>query len=229
VEYVTGDLGTGDGVQEAVGDMEIVVHLAGGVKGDDEKARHLTQAVSRARVRHLIFISVVGADRIPVVSGVDRAMFGYYAAKLAAERLVAESGVPWTTVRATQFHEFIVQVGEQLAKLPVLMSWGGVRFQPVDGAEVADHMVDLSLGGPSGLVPDFGGPQTYDMADLMRDYLRARGQHRLILPIRMPGRAARAMRNGGNLTPERAVGRRSWEDFIAASAAGKHSTNRVQA
>jgi uncharacterized protein YbjT (DUF2867 family) len=52
----------------------------------------------------LVAISVVGADRIPVVSGIDRAMFGYFAAKLAAERVVADSGLPWTTLRATQFH-----------------------------------------------------------------------------------------------------------------------------
>ena len=214
VEYVTSDLGTGDGVQAAVADMEIVVHLAGGAKGDDDKARQLVRAASRAGVRHVVFISVVGADRVPVVSGVDRAMFGYYAAKLAAERLIAESGLPWTTVRATQFHEFIVLVAEQLAKLPVVMSWGGVRFQPIDGADVADHLVELSLGSPAGLVPDLGGPKIYDMTTLLRDHLRARRQHRLILPVPMPGQAARAMRNGANLTPDRAVGRRTWEEFL---------------
>lgn len=218
VEYVTGDVGTGDGVSDAVADMEVVLHLAGGVKGDDDKARHVARAASRARVRHLVFLSVVGADRIPVISGVDRAMFGYYAAKRTAEQIIAESGVPWTTVRATQLHEFIVQVGEQLAKLPIVMSWAGVRFQPVDGAEVADHLVDLSLGGPAGLVPDLGGPKIHDMDTLMRDHLRARGQHRLVMPVRMPGRAARAMRDGANLTPGRLVGERTWEDFLAANA-----------
>ena len=86
---------------------EIIVHCAGGSKGDDGQARNLVGAASRAGARHLVYISVVGADRIPVVSGTDRAMFGYFGSKLAAERVVADSGVPWTTLRATQFHDLI--------------------------------------------------------------------------------------------------------------------------
>ena len=81
------------------------MHCAGSSKGDDDKAAQPGRAASRAGVRHLVYISVVGADRIPVVSGVDRAMFGYFGAKLAAERAVADSGLPWTTLRATQFHD----------------------------------------------------------------------------------------------------------------------------
>src|SRR3712207_3513931 len=84
VEFVTGDLATGEGIEAAVAGTEIVVHCAGSSKGDEVKARHLV----RAGVRHLVYISVVGADRIPVASGVDRAMFGYFGSKLAAERAV---------------------------------------------------------------------------------------------------------------------------------------------
>ena len=68
--------------------------MRGTKKGDEDKARHLVRAARRAGTRHLVYISVVGADRIPVASGVDRAMFGYFAAKLAAERVVADSGLP---------------------------------------------------------------------------------------------------------------------------------------
>ena len=73
---------------------EIIVHCAGSSKGDEEATRNLVRAASRAGTRHLVYISVVGADRIPVVSGIDRAMFGYFASKLAAERVVADSGLP---------------------------------------------------------------------------------------------------------------------------------------
>jgi uncharacterized protein YbjT (DUF2867 family) len=72
---VTGDLATGEGIGAAVEGAEVIVHLAGTAIGDEDKARRLVQAASRAGVRHLVYISVVGADRIPVVSGVDRAMF----------------------------------------------------------------------------------------------------------------------------------------------------------
>jgi hypothetical protein len=81
---------------------------------------------------------------------------------------------------------------------------------------VADRLVELALGGTAGLVPDLGGPRVYEIATLVRGYLRARGRHRPILPVRVPGAAAHAFRAGANLAPDRAVGRRTWEDFLAA-------------
>jgi uncharacterized protein YbjT (DUF2867 family) len=86
VEFVTGDLATGEGIEAAVAGVGTVVHCAGSSKGDEGKALNLVGAASRAGVRHLVYISVVGLDRIPIVSGIDRAMFGYFGAKLAAER-----------------------------------------------------------------------------------------------------------------------------------------------
>ena len=215
IEYVIGDLATGERIEAAVDGAELIVHLAGSNKGDEDKARHLVPAASRTGARHLVYISVVGADRIPVVSGVDRAMFGYFASKLAAERVIAESGLPWTTLRATQFHDLMLTTARQMARLPVVPVPSGFRFQPIDAGEVAARLVELALGTPAGLVPDIAGPKVYGMADLVRRYLRARGKHRLLVPVRLPGKAARACRAGANLTPERAVGRRTWEEFLA--------------
>jgi uncharacterized protein YbjT (DUF2867 family) len=215
IEFFTGDLATGEGIDAAVKGTEIIMHCAGTPKGDEVKAQHLVRAASRAQARHLVFISVVGADRIPVVSGVDRAMFGYFASKLAAEQVIADSGLPWTTLRATQFHDLTLATIRQLTKLPVVPVPAGWRVQPVDSGEVAARLVELALGPPAGLVPDLGGPRIYELADLVRSYLRAGGRHRPILPVRLPGRANRAYRAGANLTPDRAVGRRTWEEFLA--------------
>src|SRR2546423_11997189 len=96
VEVVVGDLDTGAGIEAAVDGAEIIVHCAGSAKGDGDKARTLVLAASRAGKPHLVNVSVVGADRILVVSAVDRAMFGYFASKRAAEEGVAGSGLPWT-------------------------------------------------------------------------------------------------------------------------------------
>jgi uncharacterized protein YbjT (DUF2867 family) len=220
IEFVTGDLATGEGIDVAVEGTEVIVHLAGSNKGDEVKAESLVRAASKAGVRHLVYISVVGADRVPVVSGVDRAMFGYFASKLGAERVVAESGVPWTTLRATQFHDLSFTTASQMARLPVIPVPSGVRFQPVDTAEVAERLAQLALGTPAGLVPDMAGPRVYEMRELVRSYLRALGKHRAILPVRLPGKAARAFRDGANLAPDRAVGRRTWEEFLAERANG---------
>lgn len=214
IEYATGDVSTGEGLDAALEGIETIVHCAGSAKGDEEKARNLVAAASRAGVKHLVHISVVGVDRVPVVSGLDRAMFGYFAAKREAEQIVADSGVPWTTLRATQFHDWVLLTLEQMAKLPVMPLWGGVRFQPVDAGDVATRLVELALGEPSGLVPDLAGPRTYKMEELARSYLRASGKRRLIMSMKTPGKAAAAFREGANLAPDRADGRRTWEEFL---------------
>jgi len=69
----------------------------------------------------LVFISVVGADRVPVENVVDRAMFGYFASKLAAERVVAGSGLPWTTPRATHFYDLFLLVARVNSSYPRVM------------------------------------------------------------------------------------------------------------
>jgi uncharacterized protein YbjT (DUF2867 family) len=214
LEYVTADLSTGDGVDAAVAGAETIVHLAGTQKGDEVKARNLVAAASQSGARHLVYMSVVGADQIPVVSRTDRMMFGYFASKREAELIVAESGIPFTTLRATQFHDLMLTMVQGMAKLPVVPV-PAFQIQPVDTGEVAVRLVELALGEPAGLVPDLGGPRVYRMKELLQSYLRARGKHRLTMPLRMPGKAARAYRAGANLTPNHAVGRRTWEEFLA--------------
>jgi len=220
IELVTGDLASGEGIDAAVTGAGVVVHCAGSPKGDEDKARHLVEAATRAGARHLVYISVVGADRVPVVGAIDRAMFGYFGSKLAAERVVADSGLPWTTLRATQFYQSYLKVARQLARLPVVPVAAGVRFQPIDAGEVAARLAELALGPPAGLVPDLAGPRVYPMADLVRGYLRASGRRRPILPLPLPGKAARAIRSGANLAPDRAVGHLTWEEFLADQLAG---------
>jgi len=215
VELVQGDLSTGEGVAEALAGVGVVVHCAGSATGDDAKARTLVDAAVPAGVQHLVHISVVGVDRIPVESRIDRAQFGYFEAKRLAEDVVTSSGLPWTILRATQFHDFVIDLADQLGRMPVVPVFGGVSFQPVDARDVADRLTELALGEPQGLVAELGGPAIYPMTDLVRDCLRAEGRRRPILPMRNPGKAAAAYRAGANLTPEHATGTRTWEDFLA--------------
>src|SRR5918992_5665248 len=159
IKFVTGDLATGEGIEPAVDGAGTVVHCAGSPKGDEDKARNLVRAASRAGTAHLVHISVVGADRIPIDSRVDRAMFGYFGSKLAAERIVADCGLPFTTLRATQFHDLILTVAQQIARLPMVPVPAGFRFQPVDADEVAARLVELTLGETAGRVAHMGGPR----------------------------------------------------------------------
>jgi uncharacterized protein YbjT (DUF2867 family) len=218
VARAVGDLSTGAGISPAVAGVQTIVHCAGTQLGDGEKARTLVEAARAAGAPHLVFISVVGADRVPVVSGFDRRAFGYYASKRAAERVVEASQLPWTTLRATQFHELILIVARAMAKLPVAPVPAGLKFQPVAAGDVARRLVDLALAEPAGLVDDLGGPRIYDAAELARGYLRATGRRRPVVRVPLPGRAVAALRAGANLTPDHATGTQTWEEFLAENA-----------
>ena len=213
IRYAGGDLSTGQGVDAAVRGAEVIVHCAGSSKGDELKTRTLVSAATQAR--HIVLISVVGADQIPQASAIDRAFFGYFGMKLATERVVEQSGIGWTTLRATQFHGLILIVARALARLPVIPAPTGARFQPVDATEVAARMAELTLGEPSGLVPDLAGPKIYTFAKLIGSYLSAAGKRRPLLPVHIPGKAAGMIRAGANLAPDRAIGKRTWEEFLA--------------
>jgi uncharacterized protein YbjT (DUF2867 family) len=208
VEYVTGDLLKDEGTEAAVSGTDTVLHLAGGQKGDDEATRHLVRAARAAGVRHLVYISVIGADRVPLT---------WVRTKLDAERAIAESGIPWTTLRAAQFHDLTLTMVQKVAALPVLLSPGGLRLQPVEAREVAARLVELTLDEPVGRVPDMAGPKLYDLPGLVRPYLELRDRRpRPKLPVRLPGKAGRAYRAGDNLTLDGAeVGKRTWEEFLA--------------
>ncbi|MEU5683386.1 nucleoside-diphosphate sugar epimerase [Streptomyces venezuelae] len=209
------DLREGTGLDAAVTGVDVIVHCASSVRGGDERAaRNLIAAAEKAGVAHLVYISIVGIDRVPM---------GYYKTKLAVERLIEESGLGWTVLRATQFHDLVLQIMEASAKLPVMLLPGGVSDQPIEVGEVADRLAELAAAPPAGRVEDMGGPEVRTFPELARAYLRASGKRRRVLPVRLAGRTYRAARAGGLLTPDRAVGKRTFEEYLAvrSGAAGQ--------
>lgn len=211
IEFATGDLATGTGLDAAVAGVETMLHLAGGAKGDDIATQHLVRAAAGTRVRHLVYISVIGADTVPL---------GWFRSKLGAEQAVIGSGVAWTILRAAQFHDLALKAAHAVTKAPVVPIPGGLRFQPVDARDVAARLAELTLADPAGRVPDFAGPTVYGMNELVASYLRSNGKRRLTMPIRMPGKTGRTYRAGDNLALRGADhGVRTWEDFLAERAA----------
>jgi uncharacterized protein YbjT (DUF2867 family) len=203
-DWATGDLRTGRGIGAAVTGADVIVHCATG-RGDAAAAANLIEAAGPGRP-HLVFISIVGVDRVPV---------GYYKSKLEAERRIEASGLPWSLLRATQFHQLILRGCQALAHLPVLPVPARTAFQPVDAAEVAARLAALAAGPAAGRVPDMGGPEIRGAADLARSYLRARGRRRPVVPVLLPGAAFGGYRRGGHLAPDHAVGRVTFDQFLA--------------
>jgi len=164
----------------------------------------LLELARKAGVAHFLYISIVGIDRIP--------SYPYYRVKLAAEVAVEQGSVPWSIFRATQFHTLIDRLLRLPAWAPVAFLPTDFHFQPVDGGEVADRMVEIVAAGPSGRVLDMGGPQVQTLGELANEWRRARGLQRWILPLPLPGKTANAFRRGYNTCPENRQGRITWED-----------------
>jgi uncharacterized protein YbjT (DUF2867 family) len=203
--WFTGDLRVGRGIDPAVAGVDVIVHCATG-RGDAAAARHLIDAAGRGGRPHLVYISIVGVDRVPV---------GYYKSKLQVEQQVESSGLPWTVLRATQFHQLILRGCEILARLPLMLVPGETAFQPIEAGEVADRLAELAAGPAAGRVPDMGGPQVCGAAELARSYLEARGRRRRILQVRLPGAAFAGYRRGDHMTPDHAVGRVTFAEFLS--------------
>ena len=208
VDWAVGDLRAGSGLADAVRGAAVVVHCASDFRRprcDLPAARNLIAAASADGSPHLVYVSIVGVDRVPT---------GYYQVKLEIERMVRDCGLPWTILRVTQFHDLLCYVFQLLAKLPVMLVPPGVSDQPVDAGDVAARLAGLAVGEPAGRAADFGGPRVQPMADLARAWLAAAGLRRRMLPVRLPGQAFRAAAAGGLLAPSHADGRIGFDEFL---------------
>lgn len=208
VEWVVGDLLTGVGVRAAVDRVGAVVHCASAPRRPDDDldaAVQLLLAARAAAVPHLVYISIVGVDRVP---------FAYYKAKHRVEEIVEDGGVPWTILRATQFHDFVATLLDHLSRGPVAVAPAGMSDQPVDVREVAARLVSLVDAGPSGRVHDLGGPQVLTTTELMRTYLAATGRRRPVWTVPVPGLGG--FRTGDHLTPQHATGRLTFTEWVEA-------------
>jgi uncharacterized protein YbjT (DUF2867 family) len=142
-------------------------------------------AAKHAGVGHFVGISIVGIDTSP---------FAYYKIKVEQERVIERSPVPWSLVRATQFHDLIPRF--VAGKLGVVAAPIGWQLQPVDVREVAAVLVAAAAAAPAGRMPDVGGPEQLPIGELARLWKRAARKLRLVLPIPVPGARGRFLRSG---------------------------------
>lgn len=209
------DLLSGEGLDDALAAVDAVIDVSdlktvrrrSAVRFFETAGRHLLAAEERAGVRHHVSLSIVGVDRVD---------WGYYEGKRRQEDLVRAGAVPWTVLRATQFHEFPAQL---LARVPgPVAPVPRMRVQPVAVREVAVVLAELATGPVLGDAPELAGPREESVPDMARRLLSARGSHRLVVPVRLPGAAGRAMADGALLPA--GAGPRAAQSFHAWLAAG---------
>lgn len=212
VEWIRADLTMGDGVSAAVRGVDAIAHLASApyqrgytVQVEIDGTRRLLEAARAAGVGHVVYLSIVGADRIP---------WGYFETKVRAEGLVQAGGVPWTVLRATQFHEFVEQAIRMVARLPILFTDPGITARPVDVRDVADRIVRRLELGPAGAIESFGGPEELSSLSALRQWLDARGLRKPILRVRVPGKLGRTFRSGALSHDAQPAGTRTWLAYL---------------
>jgi uncharacterized protein YbjT (DUF2867 family) len=208
---VKGNLLTGEGLAEAVRGVDTVVHCASSPfwkarQTDVEGTRRLLDAAAAAGVSHFVYISIVGIDRAQ--------SYPYYRVKLETERLIEDSPIPHTILRATQFYDLVLMAGRALARLPVVPAPKDLVGQPIDAGEVADRMVELALSEPAGRVADVGGPEVRTVEDIVHSYLKLTGSLKKTVALRLPGETARAIRGGALTCPDNRYGKVRWEEFL---------------
>ena len=221
VDAVQGDLRTGAGVDKAIEGMDVIVHAASatqhpllGRSTDVRGTRRMLERARSANIAHVVFVSIVGIDRVDYV---------YYKTKLQAEKAVREGGVPWTILRATQFHEFVdFLVRHQFSRVPGITAipfrW---QLQPVDSMEVARRLVAVALAEPAGRLPDFGGPEVRDLKSLAEASLAARKERRRLVNLKIPLSFSGQIAEGNLACPDQRAGKVTFEDYLAERYPGR--------
>jgi len=180
VDAVQGDLATGVGLIKALSGMDAIIHAASATtqltklrETDVVGTRRLLAMAREERVKHVVFISIVGIEGVA---------YPYYRTKLAAEAVIKENIVPWSILRTTQFHTLMETFLGAFSKPPfvaaVPYSW---QFQPIDPGEVATRLVEVVMHEPAGLLPDFGGPEVRTFKSIAESWLKARNSKKRLL------------------------------------------------
>ncbi|MEQ4722252.1 NAD(P)H-binding protein [Nonomuraea sp. B19D2] len=212
VHWTVADLTTGQGLAEALRGVDVVVHLAAApYKGrytdrvEVDGTRRLCEAAREANVGHLLYTSIIGADQIP---------WGYFRTKVRTEEIVKSAQVPWSIVRAAQFHEFMDQAFGLAARTGLMIADPGIKAQPVDVRDLADLLVRRIQAGPTSRTEDFGGPEVLALDEVVRQWLGARRKRRPIVRVKLPGKLGAAFRDGRLATHSTPTGTITWKRYL---------------
>ena len=171
---------TGEGLKEAMAGAQVVIDLANSPSFEDKavlkffetSSRNLVAAESAAGVRHHVALSIVGTDRTPEN--------GYFRAKVAQEKLIEASGIPYTIIRATQFLEFLGAIAASSADGNVVRVAPGL-FQPIAADDVAEIVADVALAPPRNGIVEIAGPERAPFNEIIARYLKAVGDPREVV------------------------------------------------
>jgi uncharacterized protein YbjT (DUF2867 family) len=200
------DLLKKEGIKEAVQGKEIIFHLATDLKKDTEATQNLLEAIDKKSNVHLIYISIVGIDKVP---------FNYYQQKLASENAIKASGIPFTILRATQFHEFIHQIISTFLKYRIGLLPKKVVSQPIQTEVVAKELYRLSLEQSANKTYEIGGVEALTLEQMVMEWQLLTGKKRWILNFPIFGSLGKTFRNGSLTTSHKTTESITWKQWLA--------------
>jgi len=171
---------TSQGLKEAMAGTQVVIDLANSPSFEDKavleffetSGRNLLAAEAAARVQHHVALSIVGTDRTP-----DN---GYFRAKVAQEKLIEKSGIPYTIIRSTQFLEFLRAIADSSEAGGIVRLSPGL-FQPIAADDVAPIVADVALSAPRNGIVEIAGPERAPFYEIVARYLKAVGDPRTVV------------------------------------------------
>ncbi|RSD28986.1 SDR family oxidoreductase [Mesobacillus subterraneus] len=208
-KWVYSDLLSGEGLDEAVKDVDVIIHAATSPVKNSKIVEVLgfEELLKKAEhVRHFIYPSIVGIDQIP---------FAYYKHKLKAEELLESSGIHHTIVRATQFHHFVENLFLTKPFLKRYIVPGNFKFQSVDVGDFSNHLMSLVEKKPQGRADDFGGPEIMTLREMAELKIKMNDETNKALSIPLAGKLYKSFCEGKNTNPSRKMGTISFENYLS--------------
>jgi uncharacterized protein YbjT (DUF2867 family) len=209
IDYIKMDLDTGKGLEDALKGIKYIFHLAS--RGMDKKQITDAESTKRilktcgSRISHFIYISIVGIDKIP---------FGYYIDKLNAEENILASGIPFTILRATQFHDFIDMLLKIQGRFPVYFLPKKFKFQTIETPAAAKELLKIYNNGPKDDIINIGGPRVMNWGEMAKSWAKAGNLNKLFINLPLPGKAANGFRHGYNTCDEKSEYSNTWEEYL---------------
>jgi uncharacterized protein YbjT (DUF2867 family) len=207
------DLASGAGLADALAGCDALVDASNASSSKRARqvlvdgSRRLLAAEHEAGVRHHVCVSIVGCERAPM---------GYYKVKVEQERVVEQGPVPYSIVQATQFHELAAKALDAAGRWRVLPI-PRIRLQTVAAAEVASAVADVAAGQPLGSRVQVAGPEVATARDLARTWKSVTGRSALMVPVPLPGKLGRALRDGALTADHPDIrGKATFADWLAA-------------
>ena len=208
------DLTKNEGINKSIGDdVDTILYLASlpyetinGQPIDITLTKNLLDSIPKKNIKHFVYISIVGIEKMS---------FAYYKAKLECERLIKESGIPYTILRATQFHSLVEDLGNYLLNYPMDSTAKVAKIQPIQVEAVAKELAKITKEPPLNGTYNIGGRKIYTMKEIADSLWEARREKTSVPEMPIISEILNDFAEGYNTCDNISLNSNTWEEYLA--------------